>query len=144
MLPVIRKPSSVVQYDHVYSDDPAIDTESEALDHEKWKESGDPQFLPFKPDQKPTVFRMRHLTARQHAHLMNVAEDSGMAVATFEAFRYCVLKVSGIEFELAQEDGHEVVPDSVVDSIYDCPDFRRGAIVREVGVRAITEAMPKK
>jgi len=137
---ITRKPSSFAEYDHVYSQDPAIDTESEDYDHAKWLESGFEKFLPLKPGQTPTVFRLRHLTAKEHSDLMDMAQDHGVASAAVSAFKRCLVKTSDFEFDR----GRDGVPDDVVDAYYFAPNLPPGSVVLEVGLRIINEANPQK
>lgn len=140
----IRKPSSVQEYTHVYSDDPALDKDSDSFDHGRWIESGDAKFLPTKAGMEPTVFRMRHLSSLEHAQLVNIHEKQGVAVAARDAFRRCVRGISDYEFEHVHESGSEVVPSDVVDAVYYLDGFPPGSIVVEVGLRAVSETAPKK
>jgi hypothetical protein len=133
----LKKPSTFAEYSHVYSQDPAIDADSESYDHAKWVESGSPEFLPLKPGQKPTEFRLRHLTAKEHARLADMVQIDGMVTAATEAFQLCCTKISDMDFRAPMSD-------DVLSSIYYHPEFPPGAIVIEVGARAISEAAPKK
>jgi len=133
----LRPPSAFAEFSHVYSKDPAIDAASEALNFDRWLESGDPEFLPLKPGQKPTEFRLRHLTAREHAEIVDLVQNSGTASAAMMAFRLCVTKISDLDFRYPMSD-------EVLDAIYYHPDHSPGAIVLEVGLRALSEVAPKK
>lgn len=137
---VTRKPSAFADFDHIYSKDPAIDIEHEDYDHEKWLESGFEKFLPLKPGQEPTVFRLRHLRGREYSELVDLAQSSGMTTAATEAFKRCVVKISDHDFDRVAGR----VPDEVVDMYYFAEGFDPGAVVLEVGLRPINEATPKK
>jgi len=133
----LRPPSSFAEFSHVYSKDPAIDTESESYDFQRWLESGDPEFLPLKPGQKPTEFRLRHLTAKEHAEIVDKAQGGGALSVAAAAFQACVTKISDFDFRYPMSD-------EVLNAIYYHPEHQVGAIVLEVGIRALNEVAPKK
>jgi len=137
---ITRPPSSFAEYDHIYSKDPAVEVESEDYDFDKWLECGLEKFLPLKPGQEPSVFRLRHLTAREHADLMDLAQTDGMASAATAAFKVGVVKVSDVDFDR----GRDGIPDEILDAFYFAPGFPAGSVVLEIGLRIINEANPKK
>jgi len=136
----LKKPSSVREYTHWYSGDPAIDSEHDAFDWDRFLESGDTEFCPLKPKQMPTEFRLRHLTGREHADLVDIMQARGVAAAACESFRICCVQVG----DFYRSRG-SAVPDEVFDAVYFYPEQPGpGSIVAEVGMRAMAEASLKK
>lgn len=54
------------EYQFIVRIDPALDSSHEDFEHlyERYLEEGDQSILPLRPGQRPTVFKMRHLTGR--------------------------------------------------------------------------------
>jgi hypothetical protein len=75
----VKKPSQIEPFDYFYSRDPAFDLESEAFDHERYRETGDLAFLPLVPGRTPTRFRLRPLSSRDRYYCQQKAiEGVGM------------------------------------------------------------------
>lgn len=53
------------EFEHVYTEDPAIDTESPDLDTKKYFETFDRKYLPIRAGATPTRFKVRPLSRRR-------------------------------------------------------------------------------
>ena len=52
-------------FEHIYSEDPALDTESLSFDAKKYMDTFDRQYLPVRDGSTPTVFRIRRLSRKR-------------------------------------------------------------------------------
>lgn len=59
-------------FEHVYTEDPAVDNESTDLDVKRYFQSFDRKFLPVKPGTTPTLFRVRPLSRRRFMAIANL------------------------------------------------------------------------
>jgi len=83
---MIRTNTLVEDYEVISQFDDAVDKSVEDFDH-KWKMYRDGMGeAPLKPGEKPTRFKMRHLSSVERAWLLEVAqsEDKGLYVAAVQ------------------------------------------------------------
>jgi hypothetical protein len=52
-------------FEHIYSEDPALDGESPAFDAKKYMDTFDRQYLPVREGSTPTIFRIRRLSRKR-------------------------------------------------------------------------------
>src|SRR3990167_632727 len=85
------------EFDHVYSDDPAIDREAD-----DWKaqynaaiETSDPGKLPLTPGAKPVLWRLRHLSRGERSLVLDLLHGAGANQAADAAVRLALVACSG-------------------------------------------------
>lgn len=112
--------------DHVYSMDPAIDTDDEKF-AEAWRhmlETGDASRLPLREGRKPTLWRLRRLSREAY---LRVLESPAGARQTVEALAYGLAGVENwsrdgkpvaLKWEKG-DGGQRLTPDSL-DAVF-CP-----------------------
>jgi hypothetical protein len=61
---------------HVYSEDPALDTDAPGFDYDKFMKTGDLSLIPTKPGEKVTVFELRALNQEEFGRLVDLPTGS--------------------------------------------------------------------
>jgi hypothetical protein len=60
-------------FEHVYTEDPAVDYESDQLDTKKYFQTFDRKYLPIKAGASPTIFKLRPLSRKRFIAIANMA-----------------------------------------------------------------------
>jgi len=69
------------EYEHVYSKDPALDTDSEAYNHRAYCDTGDRAHIPTKPGATPVMFRFRRLRHSDRDAIGGLGDGTGLSEA---------------------------------------------------------------
>lgn len=72
------------EFEHVYTEDPAVDLDSPDLDTKKYFQTFDRKHLPLKPGSTPTTFKLRPLSRRRFMAISNMpAADRANATVAY-------------------------------------------------------------
>lgn len=141
---MFSKPSSVTEYTHYYSKDPAFDQDHADFSPETFADTGELRYLPRKPGgPEPTAFTLRPLSKRERLWIQAKAEE-GSLMLVYWAVSLGVVDARPI---LLDGDEHRVsrVKDGSVTHLsdYDMEILSAvddGALLGELARRILTEA----
>ncbi len=150
MLSINAQLSTVDNYQHILSFDPALDIDSDEHKIDRYLETGDEQFMPMKAGEQATVFTLRHLTGEVRRKLKDLIRSGGqdksrMHQFFFEAAKYALVSIVNPDVEVKQGkdgDGHPHAEPELLERLYS----QDNAIVEDLGLRVFHEDFqpPKK
>lgn len=134
-------------YEHVWSEDPALDRTAPGFDFDAWTETGDESKLCIRPGEQPARFTLRHLEGRTLVRLRETVRESG--VVGFEAlFDGAAFGLIGITegtsikvpaYRSVTDRRVAVTADDVMSALYAVAE---GSLVYELGARVWKEMAP--
>jgi len=141
------KPTCSENYQHIYSNDPAVDQKHPDFDPEKWAETGDGKWLPLRPGAEPVRFELRHLRGRAKAYLTDrQASGVGGASTLTDAVSLALVKIyngireDGSEFDvktvMVKDARLSMADDDTIDTLYSVDN---GSLIAELGLRIFKE-----
>jgi len=141
---MFSKPSSVKEYTHYYSRDPAFDVDHDDYAPLVFEETGDPKHLPRKPGgAEPTAFTLRPLSKRDRLWIQAKA-DEGALMLVYWAVALGVVSASPVMIDDVEHKVSRVKDGSVTHlSDYDMEILASvddGALLGELARRLLTEA----
>ena len=154
---IIKPPSLVDKYSHVYSGDPALDVDADgyAEAHKRFLDSGDKVHLdPFvKAGQELTVWELKPINGRAkrtvRKYMGDCFDKDGVCTDTEILWVSCALAVTGVDglyddrgkaaslvWHRDKETRLKCVTDESMDVLEQLDD---GALVNEIGYRALAQ-----
>ena len=161
MLQIGATATLVTDYVVYFSEDPAIDKESEGFSKiwDEYVRTGDIKKVPIKAGQEPTRWKLRHLRGKSKRMLQDLirktaVDDMISPTAVFLACQVALIDVDNLFDDKGKEIGLmknfdkdlrlQVISDECMNTLEEIRDDEgnMGALVNELGLRAIMGLSP--